>query len=181
VIVSEHNVVMAVATYGSRADADRDFAEVASLCRPDLVHVSVAQVSKGGDGRLAMDRHAGGDADQAWRRALLGAALAAIAAPLGICFIGPLAATRAAWAGIAALVGVFWHQIPKDRLHKMGDLLEARQAALVVVALDRTGDEITTLLSDRAAAILVTTTSDDFEATYTHGVEEGQAPDGHHP
>lgn len=181
VILSEHNVVMAVATYRSKADADRDFADVASLCRPDLVHVAVAQVSKGGGGRLTMDRHAGSDTDQAWRRALLGAALATIAAPLGIQCLCPLAATRAAWGGIAALVGVFWQQLPKDRLHRMSDLLEARQAALVVVALDRAGDEIRTVLSGRASAILVATTSEDFEATYRHGFEEFEALDGHSP
>jgi hypothetical protein len=181
VILSEHNVVMAVATYGSRADASRDFADILSLCRPDLEHVAVAQVSKGGDGQLTMDRHAGSDTGQAWRRALLGAALAAIAAPLGFQFLGPLAATRAASAGIAALVGVFWHHIPKDRLHKMSDLLEARQAALVVVALDCTGDEIGAVLSGRASATLVATTADDFEATYRHGLEAGGARDGHCP
>jgi hypothetical protein len=181
VILSEHNVVMAVATYWSKADADRDFADVASLCRPDREHVAVAQVSKGGDGQLTMDRHAGSDTDQAWRRALLGAALATIAAPLGIQCLCPLAATRAAWGGIAALVGVFWQQLPKDRLHRMSDLLEARQAALVVVALDRAGDEIRTVLSGRASAILVATTSEDFDATYRHGFAEFEALDGHSP
>lgn len=176
--MSEHNVAMAVGTYRSRADADRDFADLVSLCRPDPEYVAVAQVSKGGDGQLTIDRHAASDSDQPWRRALLGAALAAIAAPLGINCLGRLAVTRAGWAGIAALVGVFWHHIPQDRLHKMSDLLEARQAALVVVALDRAGDETTTVLSGRAIAVLAAICSDDFEATYDHGVEEGEARNG---
>jgi hypothetical protein len=60
----------------------------------------------------------------------------------------------------------------------MSDLLEARQAALVVVALDRPEDEIRTVISDRAIATLVATTSANLEATYTRGVEEAEARDG---
>jgi hypothetical protein len=158
--LSEHTVVMAVAAYGSRADADRDFAVVhASLCRSDPRHVAVAQVRKGGDGQLGMERHAVGHPGDAVCPALLGAALTAVAAPLGIQLLGPLLATRGASAGIAALVALFWHHIPKDRLHRMSDLLEAHQSALVVVALDHAGDEIGTVFPERAIATLVATTS----------------------
>ena len=172
--MSEHTVVMAVAAYGSGADADRDFAVVgASLCRPDVEHVAVAQVHKGLDGQLTMDRHAVSDADDAVCPALLGAALTVIAAPLGIQLLGPLMATRAAWVGIAALAALFWHHIPKHRLHKMSDLLEAHQSALVVVALDRAGDEIRTVFPERAIATLVATTSVNFDATYPPGLDDG--------
>jgi hypothetical protein len=173
VIMSEHTVAIAVATYRSKADANQDFGVVrACMGRPDLHHLALAQVGKGDDGQLAMDRHASRDSDEAWCRVLMGAALATVAAPLGIRFLTPRVATPADWAGIAALVAVFWYDVPKDRLHKMSELLEAHQAALFVVAVDAAGLGVSPLLLDRSISTLVVTASADLATRHAQAIDE---------
>ena len=70
---------------------------------------------------------------------MLGGVLTVVSAPLGIVFLGPLAATTAVWAGAGGLVGHFWKNIPKDEVRRMGDLLEEGDAGLVIVAVNPTG------------------------------------------
>ena len=178
--MSEHTVAIAVATYRSKADADQNFGVVrACMGRPDLHHLALAQVGKGDDGQLAMYRHASRDSGEAWCRVLLGAALTTVAAPLGIRFLTPRVATRADWAGIAALVAVFWHDVPKDLLHKMSELLEAHQAALFVVAADAAGLGVSPMLLDRSILTLGATASADFATRYAQAIDEvqGSVPD----
>jgi hypothetical protein len=68
----------------------------------------------------------------------------------------------------------FWHNIPKDDLRRMGDLLEAGQAALVVVAVDHTGEDIGALLSNATNKIVLDTTRADFETAFSQAVEEAK-------
>jgi hypothetical protein len=164
-IMRDFSVVMAVATYRSKAAAQRDFDAVGSAkYEGELDHVAAAVLEKGADGTLAMDCHDSTATTVAWDGAVLGAALTVIAAPLGILFLANVVATRAAWLGVAALVGHFWHNIPKDELRRMSDLLEAGQAAVVVVGVDHTGEDLGALLSNAITTIVTDSTSADVEA-----------------
>ena len=115
----------------------------------ELDLVAVAVLEKGADGALSLEHHEPVSADVAWAGALLGAALVVIAAPLGILLLATVVATRTAWAGAATLVDHFWHNIPRDELHQMSNLLEAGQAAVVIVAVGYRADDVRALCSTR--------------------------------
>src|SRR3954465_8702401 len=96
--VSDQAIVMAVASYRSRAAAEHDFR---SVCGKDHGgapgDVAAAIVEKGADGPLTVGHH--GIAERfACGAAILGGALVVVAAPVGIVFLVPTIATKAAWA-----------------------------------------------------------------------------------
>jgi len=153
--MSEHNVVvMAVAAYPSRAAAEYDFDGVQDAPRDRGLDVAAALLRKGADGRLTIERPAGTAEHLTRSGALLGAAMTVLAAPLGILFLAPHIGTVAAWTGIAATMGQLWHHIPKQHLRQMSDLLEAGQAALVVVGVDSAAEHISPLLANASSAIV---------------------------
>lgn len=138
---------IAVATYNDKASAEHDYDAIwGSRDEGHLDHVAIATVEKDADGRLKKDRHNSTAKHMAWGGGILGGALTVISAPLGIVFLGPLAATSAVWAGAGGLVGHFWHNIPKDEVRRMEDVLEAGQYGLVVVAVNPSGTAIDALL-----------------------------------
>ena len=108
-------------------------------------------MSKDDEGKLKIDRHNTTAKHLAWGGGILGAAATVISAPLGIMFLGPLAATVAVWAGAGGLVGHFWHNIPKDEVRRMTDVLEAGEYGLVIVAVNPTGADIGALLANASS------------------------------
>ncbi len=161
--MSDHPVVMAVAAYPSKAAADLDFHTVEGV--PRGLDIAAALLRKGADGRLTMVRQASPREQLTRGAALLGGALTVIAAPVGIVFLAPLVTTWAAWTTVASIVGHLWHNVPKQDLRQMSDLLEAGQAALVVVAIDNNGDHISGLLTNATTTIV----SDCTEAGFDDG------------
>jgi hypothetical protein len=152
--MSDHTTVLAVASYRTKAAAERDFDAVGNATKARQLDCAAAIVEKGADGTLTLDRlhHAAsiGSGD-----ALLGAALNVIAAPLGILLLAPAIATQASWIDVVPLVVHFWHHIPRDELFRMSNLLEAGQAAIAIVAVDPAAMDIRSLLSN-ATTTLVT-------------------------
>ena len=71
-------------------------------------------------------------------------------------------AVEGAEFGPVPLVSHFWQKTPKLQLHQMSDLLEAGQAALVVVAVDHTEHEIAALLPKATVVIVSESTATDF-------------------
>ncbi len=169
--MSEHAVAVAVATYRSKREATRDLDVIATAGRRDE-HCQIAGilVEKGADGQLTIGAHHALSVGVTWKRLLPGAAVTAINAPLGIRLLVPLVPEPDVWTGVAALVAHFWNNLPKDQLRTMSDLLEARQAAVVVVALDRADDAIVSRLVDAATTIRAARTSADFEADYAAAI-----------
>jgi uncharacterized membrane protein len=170
--MSDQPVVLAVATYRSKADAEQDFHAVWGVKHEgELDHVAVAVLEKGADGKLKMDRHDSTAKHLAWGGALVGGALVVLAPPLGAI---ALAGTGAEAAGAGAIIGHFWHNIPKDDLRRMSDMLEAGEAGLVVVAVDHTGEDIGALLSNATNKVVVDTTRADFEAAFSEAIKESE-------
>ena len=152
--MDERPIVMAVASYTSRTAAAID---LALLCeprpsRPELV--AAALVEKGAAGPLAMIDHriTGGDSGRG--RISLGAALLVIAPPLGVAFLSAGGCRVAERPAVATMVGHFWHNVAKADLRTMSDLLEATQAALVVVPIGRAAHDIAILASNASTAIV---------------------------
>jgi hypothetical protein len=178
--VAERAVVMAVAAYASKAAAEQDFHTLREAAgggggREPL---TVALVEKGADGQLTVDRYQGAGARPACGVALLGGALLVLAAPLGLLFLVPFVATRTTWAGVGALVSRLWNDVPKGDLRRMSDLVEATQAALVVVGVDRTGEELGPLLARARTAVVSDLPPLDLDADYSKAIEEAEATGG---
>ena len=169
--MSEHAVALAVATYRSKREATRALDVVATAGRRDE-HFPIAGVlvEKGADGQLTIGAHHALSVGITWKRLLAGAAVTAINAPLGIRLLVPLVPEPDVWTGVAALVAHFWNNLPKEQLRTMSDLLEARQAAVVVVALDCADDAIANCLEESAGTIRAVRTSADFEADYAAAI-----------
>ena len=138
---------VAVATYANENDCDTDYTAVRSIkSGGQLDHIAISKVHKDSDGKLKMDRHDSTAKHLAWGGGILGGLLTVVAAPLGIVFLGQLAVNTAVAAGAGGLVGHFWHNIPKDDVRKMSDLLEAGDWGLVIVAVNPQGTDVGALL-----------------------------------
>jgi uncharacterized membrane protein len=174
--MGEQAVVVAAATFTSRAAAAES---LRALCgepaRGSLGRLAAAVVEKGADGRLTIDRHGATASHHGPDYLLLGAVLVVLAAPVGIAFLVPVATTASAWAGVAALVGHVWHDIPKSELRRMSDLLEAGQAALVAVAVDRASDDVRAALAGATVAIVTDGVTADLEAELALAIDETNA------
>ncbi len=158
---SDKPVTIAVATYNNKASAEQDYDAIRGIKHHgQLDHVAIAFVAKNADCHLKVDRHDSTAKHLAWGGAVLGASLAVISAPLGIVFLGPLAATTAVWAGVGGFVGHFHHNIPKDEVRKMSDVLEAGQFGLVIVAVNPKGTNIEALLANAVAKVVAVNVAD---------------------
>src|SRR3954470_17016352 len=125
----DRSIVTAVASYCSRSAAQSDFR---SLCaeahEPKPRAISAALVEKGCDGQLVIDRHECTSVLPLWKGAVLGSALTVLAPPVGILFLIRVVGSVAVLAGISALVGHFWNNVPQEDLRRMSELLESSQA-----------------------------------------------------
>ena len=171
--MSEHSVVLTVAAYASAGMAEQDFdALERGRERGEYAEVGAAVLRKGPDGALSIYRSDGVATDVG---ALLGAALAVIAAPVGISFLQPVAITQDGWARVAAMVGDFWQDTPQETLHTMTNLLESNPAGLVIVAVDRTREDIGMLLPQATATIATFSTAADLGADITDAIDDANA------
>jgi uncharacterized membrane protein len=145
--MSNKPATVAVATYADKADAELDYEAVRGVkSAGQLDHIAVAIVEKDADGKLQLDRHDSTAKHLAWGGGILGAAATVVFAPLGIVFMGQLVANTAVLAGAGGLAGHFWHNIPKDEVRKMSDLLDAGEVGLVIVAVNPDGTDVGALL-----------------------------------
>jgi hypothetical protein len=172
--MTDRPVIMAVASYRSKWAAEGDFCALWADDRLVATRpVTAALVEKGADGQLTIDRHRCPPEESAWAGPVLGDALSVVAAPLGIRFLVAVVDTGADLGGVGAIAGHFWNYVPKDQLRRMSELLEASQAALVVVAADQTDETLAMTLAG-ADVKVVATTSADFDHEYASGIEEAR-------
>jgi len=152
--MGDQPVVLAVASYPSRAAADRDFGALwSSEPHCESSPVTAALVEKGSSGELEMNDCRSSGAGLAWGIALLGGALITVAAPIGVSYLASGLSSSAEWAGAAAIVGRFWHHIPRDKLRSMSNLLEAGQAGVVVVAIAHDSAHVMACLSGATSTV----------------------------
>jgi hypothetical protein len=166
---------VAVATYADKANAELDYNAVLVVkSAGQLDHIAVAVVEKDADGNLQLDRHDSTAKHLAWGGGILGAAATVVFAPLGIVFLGQLVANTAVLAGAGGLVGHFWHNIPKDEVRKMSDLLEAGDVGLIIVAVNPQGTDVGALLG-RAESKHVVDGVMDTDGALASAFESGDA------
>ena len=175
-LMSDYPIVLAVASYPSRATAERDLRALSGLKHQARVdQVAAVSVEKGANGWLEIARHHSTGTPLAWGVVLLGSALTVVAAPLGIKFLASVLATSAAWEGAAVVVSRFWHEVPRDLLRTMGNLLEAGQTGLVVVAVGHNAGHITPILSSATAKVVTDCVQADFESDFAMAMAGARA------
>jgi hypothetical protein len=169
--MGDQPVVVAVASYPTRVAADADFAALWSLqSMTGRDHLTAALLEKGTSGELELQFHRNTAAGLAWGVALLGGALTTLAAPVGISYLASGLSSSAEWAGAAVIVGRFWHQIPRDKLRSMSNLVEAGQAGLVVVAVAHDTEEVVARLSGASSRVLSDSMQVDLMADFGQAI-----------
>ena len=166
--MGDQPVMLAVASYASRSAAYTDFESLWSL--PSATsgnHLTAALVEKGTSGELEMNFHRSTAAGVAWGVAVLGGALTTVAAPVGIAYLASGLGSNAEWVGAAAIVGRFWHHIPREKLRSMSNLLEAGPAGLVVVAVAHDSENVVACLSGAASRVVSESIHVDLLADFT--------------
>jgi hypothetical protein len=137
--------------------------------------LAAAVVEKGGNGWLEMTRHHSTVLPAGFGAVLLGSVLTVLAAPLGITHLTAALATRGEWKGAAAIVGHFWHEVPRDLLRTMSNLAEAGQTGLVVVATDRRAEQVTPVLTNATNRIVTDCVRADFAVDFARA-SQGAPP-----
>ena len=171
--MSDTPTVLAVATYPDKALAEQDFHAVWGLHHEgELDHVAVAVVTKTADGDLKIDRHDTTAKHLAWGGAVLGGALAVVAAPIALVPLSVIAVDGGVLAGAGGIIGHFHHNIPKNDLREMSDLLESGEAGLVIVAVDRSSTDLEPVLQHATKKIVKQIDRSDLEAAYNGAIKD---------
>lgn len=171
--MNDQRAVLAVASYASRPAAEADFGSLWVWPQdPGTCHLAAAVVEKGTSGELEITRHRSTADGLAWTTALLGGALTTLDAPVGVAFLASGLASSADWAGATAILRRFWHDVPRDVLRKMTNLLESGQAGLVLVAVNHDADDVAECLSGAINRILSDPLRVDLFADFSRAAAE---------
>jgi hypothetical protein len=157
-------IVLAAAKYKDRELALEDFDAVWSARKAgEFDHTAVAVLTKDGDGRLQMERHDSTSKHLAWA----GAALVVLVPPVGVGLAGA--------AGTGALVGHFWHNIPKEKVREAAALLESGESGLIIVAVNKYGTDITPLLQHAEKTTVLETVAGNLQTDIDNELAEAKA------
>jgi uncharacterized membrane protein len=154
-------ITLAAARYANRDAAVDGFKTVWDAHKGgEFDHTAVAVLTKDDAGKLQVERHDTTAKHLAWA----GAALAVVAPGVGL----------AAAAGTGALVGHFHHNIPKEDVEAIAELLESGQSGLIVVAVNKVGTDIEPLLAGAEKTKVVQTTWGDLDAEIDAEIAKAQ-------
>ena len=169
--MSDQPTLLVVATYASDVDAQTDYeALLASHKEGALGHLAVGIVDRDVDGTVHLHRHDTTAKHLAWGGAALGAALVVLVPPVGVSMLGAAAVTSGGLAGAGALVGHYWHNIPKAELRELGDMLDGTEAGLVAIAVDKQEAEIDKTLAKAEKKVFKKLEKGELEAAYEEAV-----------
>jgi hypothetical protein len=158
-------IVLAAAKYSNRELAIEDFETVWNARKEgEFDHTAVAVLTKDSHGKLQMDRHDSTAKHLAWA----GAALAVLVPPVGVGVL-------AAGAGGGAIVGHFWHNIPKEKVRDAADLLESGESGLIIVAVNKQGTDIRPLLERAEKTEVMDTVAGNLQADIDKELAEAKA------
>jgi len=179
--MSDKPLVLLVATYPDRESAEHDYDNVMALHEVgSLGHVAAAVLAKDDSGYLTIHRHDTTAKHLAWAGAIAGGLVGVLVPPLGALWVAGAAGAGmtagivvdgSVLAGLGGAMGYFWHNIPRKDLREMGDLLEAGQAALVVVAVDRELADIENVITHAVRKISRKVLKGDIEAAYDEAIK----------
>jgi uncharacterized membrane protein len=165
-------VTLAAARYSDRDGAVNDYHTVwGAKHEGEFDHMALAVLTKDANGNLQVERHDSTAKHLAWGGAILGAALVVVAPPVGAAVL----AGGAAGAGAGAIVGHFHHNIRKQDIEAAGNLLETGESGLIVVAVNRRGEDIKPLLEHAEKTVVTDTTWGNLDAEIDKEIANAQA------
>lgn len=130
------------AGYGSRERATEDFRSVWSARKAgDFHHTAVALLRRNGDGTVHVERSDSTAEHLLWGGALLGGALFVLVPAAGVQMFAAVGLD-----GAGALVYHFRRHADSERLAAGATLLREANTGLVVVAVNRSGEDVAPLL-----------------------------------
>ena len=133
--------------------------------------MTLAVLTKDENGQLQVERHDSTTKHLGWTGVAIGAALTVVCPPAGVAAV---AAGGAAGAGVGTWVGHFWHQIPKEDIHELGDLLESGESAIFVVTVNPKGTDIAPLLEHPERSKVVQTKAGDWDAVADQAIKQAE-------
>ncbi len=155
-------ITLAAAKYKDRELAVEDFKTVWDARKQgEFDHTAVAVLTKDADGKLQVERHDSTSKHLAWA----GAALAVVAPGVGV----------AAGAGAGAIIGHFHHNIPKEKVEEASRLLESGESGLIIVAVNKYGNDITPLLQHAEKTTVLETVAGNLDADIDKELQEAKA------
>lgn len=140
--MSDRRVFIYVATYAERADAVADYAALLDLHETRrLDSYDVAVISKDADGKVHVQKHEKPAQHGMWGGVLVGALVGVLFPPsvVGVATIGGAAAVGGMVGGLG---GHFLEGMSRGDAKELGDLLDAGQAALIVIGESRAAEEL---------------------------------------
>ena len=165
--MADQPLIIFVASYSDVDDAEADYQAVRALHKEgDLGHVSAAVLTNGTDGKLKIHRHDTTAKHLAWGGAVVGGLIGILVPPLGFAWLAGAALDGVVLAGVGGVVGHYWHNIPKADLQEMSDLLDAGEAALVVVAVDKVQEEVEAVVVHAVRKVSKKLDKGDIEGAY---------------
>lgn len=169
---SSTRVILAGARYSTKAAAVNDYESIWAARRNSAFgHLSVAVLTKDETGELEVERHNSSTKKLAWGGAALGAALVLVAPPAGFA---ALAATGGTMAGAGAIVGHFWRSMDRETINQVGDLLRSGQSAILLVAVEPDGTDISSLLVNSDHIVVVQTNAGDIDSAFQAAVSQSE-------
>lgn len=169
-------ITVAVAVYDDRESAVSDYDLVSEVkSTGDLDHIAIAVLTKDEDGHVQVERHDSTAKHMAWGGALIGGAmivLAPAAAPIAMATSLGMGGgvTAAGLAGAGGIAGHFWHNVPKERVQEMSDLLHEGESSLIVVAVNKMGTDLMPYLNRATRVVVDDTTVGNLEAAYDDAI-----------
>ena len=76
------------------------------------------------------------------------------------------------WAGVGVIADHVWHDIPREQLRQMSDLLESGQSALVVVAVEHDSGAIGALLTQASVKVVTDSIWVDLESECARAINQ---------
>jgi uncharacterized membrane protein len=139
--MSDRPMFIYAATYASLEDADTDYEALLELHDLDLVGTyDVAIINKDENGKVHVKKHEKPTQHGAWT----GIAVGAVA---GVLFPPSIIASAVVGGAAGGLIGHVARGMSRGDMKDLGDVLDAGQAALVVVGQSRVAEQLDKALS----------------------------------
>jgi len=160
--MTESSIFIYLATYSDRADASADYVALLDLYETrTLTTYDVAMVVRDEAGKVHVEKHEKPTQRGAWGGILVGA-LVGVLLPPSIVGVAAVGGAAAAGGLVGGLGGHFQEGLSRGEARELGDLLQAGQAALIVIGEARAKESLDRALTHASRSVEAV-----FEADHT--------------
>lgn len=134
--MAEHPIFLYAATYDDYVDAEEEYEIVKKLHKDGVIGTyDAAVIGRAADGTVTVRKHEKPTQHGAWSGLVVGAVVGIVFPPslIGMAIVG---------TGVGALVGHLWSGLSRKDMMEIGELLDADDAALIVVGKSKVDEEL---------------------------------------